>query len=255
MKWHEKPINVIVLTILFWPLGLYYMWTNKMFFFKNKTLSKDSQSEPKPSDTQTVSSGSETSEEKSQTIQENKPEEQLEKKVENLDDSIKKLDEKLKTDESTESVEETSSDELKELEELKDAGILTEEEFQQKKEEILSLESTSSQIEEETTPDKTVCDICKGEEWDEEDKGSDRLYEGYEVVDLLFDEHELEEPVALWCGMCMDTYMAKGTVAGVEAEYYKEDDGETVIIGDEEAFNEAVYPHIVNAIREWKGNN
>jgi DNA repair exonuclease SbcCD ATPase subunit len=179
----------------------------------------------------------------------------MDKKVENLDDSIKKLDEKLKTDESTESVEETSSDELKELEELKDAGILTEEEFQQKKEEILSLESTSSQIEEETTPDKTVCDICKGEEWDEEDEGSDKLYEGYEVVDLLFDEHELEEPVALWCGMCMDTYMAKGTVAGVEAEYYKEDDGETVIIGDEEAFNEAVYPHIVNAIREWKGNN
>ena len=169
--------------------------------------------------------------------------------------STKKLDEKLKADESTESVEETSSDELKELEELKDMGILTEEEFQEKKEEILSQDSTISQIEEETTPDKTVCDICKGEEWDEEDEGSDKLYEGYEVVDLLFDEHELEEPVALWCGMCMDTYMAKGTVAGVEAEYYKEDDGETVIIGDEEAFNEAVYPHIVNAIREWKGNN
>ena len=37
MKWHEKPINVIIVTILFWPLGVYYMWLNKMFFFKNTT--------------------------------------------------------------------------------------------------------------------------------------------------------------------------------------------------------------------------
>ena len=123
----------------------------------------------------------------------------MDKKVENLDDSIKKLDEKLKTDESTESVEETSSDELKELEELKDAGILTEEEFQQKKEEILSLESTSSQIEEETTPDKTVCDYCNGNEWDAGDEGSDKLYQVFDEEDF-----EFEEPLALWCKACVD---------------------------------------------------
>ena len=43
MKWHEKPINVIIVTILFWPLGLYYMWLNKMFFFK-KTIEESEES-------------------------------------------------------------------------------------------------------------------------------------------------------------------------------------------------------------------
>jgi hypothetical protein len=124
----------------------------------------------------------------------------MDKKVENLDDSIKKLDEKLKTDEPTESVEETSSNELKELEELKDAGILTEEEFQQKKEEILSLESTSSQIEEETTPDKIVCDICGDRDWDEKSELHNQLNEVY----LEYDE-DYDDCVGLWCYPCTET--------------------------------------------------
>ena len=232
MKWHEKPINVIVLTILFWPLGLYYMWTNKMFFFKNKTLSKDSQSEPKPSDIQTVSSGSETSEEKSQTIQENKPEEQIEKKVENVDKSIKKLDEKLKTDESTESVEETSSDELKELEELKDAGILTEEEFQQKKEEILSQDSTISQIEEETTPDKIVCDFCGGKLINNSIKGCDSFVEIYGT-----DDDDREDKLSIWCLACINwMYILKDSLPDLLnfelPEISEEDDEEHIWLCD-----------------------
>ena len=43
MKWHEKPINVIIMTILFLPLGLYYIWLNKMFFFK-KTIEESEES-------------------------------------------------------------------------------------------------------------------------------------------------------------------------------------------------------------------
>jgi len=46
MKWHEKPINVIIVTILFWPLGLYYMWLNKMFFFKKTTEEPEIAAEP-----------------------------------------------------------------------------------------------------------------------------------------------------------------------------------------------------------------
>ena len=124
----------------------------------------------------------------------------MDKKVENLDDSIKKLDEKLKTDEPTESVEEASSDELKELEELKDAGILTEEEFQQKKEEILSPDSTTSQIEEETTLDKTLCDICGHQNWDEKDEQHNELIEIY----LEFDD-DYEDCVGFWCKPCKET--------------------------------------------------
>ena len=180
--------------------------------------------------------------------------EQLEKKIENADDSIKKFDENLKMDALEEPVEKTGTEELKELAKLKDDGILTEDEFQKKKEEILFPDSTTSKIEEENTSDKVVCDICKGEEWDSGDKGSDQLYKGYEVIDFFLDEHELEEQVALWCGMCMDTYMAKGSAGGgFEAEYYDVEDGETVIIGTEDSFNEGFYPSIVDAIREWKG--
>ena len=186
MKWHEKPINVIVLTILFWPLGLYYMWTNKMLFFKNKTLSKDSQSEPKPSDTQTVSSGPEAS-------------------------------------------KETSSDELKELEDLKDAGILTEEEFQQKKKEILSPDTNISQIEEKTTPDITVCDICGHQDWDEKDEQHNELIEIY----LEFDD-DYEDCVGIWCKPCKET-IEMDIIEIMSYDYI--DYGEAKIIISQEGFD------------------
>ena len=64
--------------------------------------------------------------------------EQLEKKIENADDSIKKFDENLKMDALEEPVEKTDTEELKELAKLKDDGILTEEEFQKKKERYFS---------------------------------------------------------------------------------------------------------------------
>ena len=209
MKWHEKPINVIVLTILFWPLGLNYMWTNKMFFFKNKTLSKDSQSEPKPSDTQTVSSGPEAS-------------------------------------------KETSSDELKELEELKDAGILTEEEFQQKKKEILSPDTNISQLEEETTPDKTVCDFCKGNEWDAGDEGSDEFHQVFDKEDFEFDE--FEEPLALWCKACVE-FMIELTEK-IEFDWYGEDLGNKGFVLSSEDYEDIISEGkkglFLDALRDWK---
>tara|TARA_B100002003_G_scaffold225747_1_gene231992 strand:+ start:356 stop:958 length:603 start_codon:yes stop_codon:yes gene_type:complete len=165
----------------------------------------------------------------------------MDKKVENLDDSIKKLDEKLKTDEPTESVEETSSNELKELEELKDAGILTEEEFQQKKEEILSLESTSSQIEEETTPDKIVCDICGDRDWDEKSELHNPFkQDDFNIGDIKLNEIYLEfdddydNRVGLWCNPCKETI----EMDIIEMlSYYYEDNGENKIIVSEEGFD------------------
>ena len=31
LKWHQKPSGVIILLILFWPVGLYLMWKNGMW--------------------------------------------------------------------------------------------------------------------------------------------------------------------------------------------------------------------------------
>ena len=173
----------------------------------------------------------------------------MDKKVENLDDSIKKLDEKLKTDEPTESVEETSSDELKELEELKDAGILTEEEFQQKKEEILSLESTSSQIEEETTPDKIVCDFCNGDEWDEGDEGSDELHQVFDE-----DDFEFEEPLALWCVACVN--FMKQLTEKIDLENFGKDyENKGFVLSSEDyedIISEGKKGLFLDALRDWK---
>jgi hypothetical protein len=31
LKWHQKPLSVVLLLIFFFPLGLYFMWKNKMW--------------------------------------------------------------------------------------------------------------------------------------------------------------------------------------------------------------------------------
>ena len=31
VKWNEKPISIILLLLLFFPLGLYFMWKNQVF--------------------------------------------------------------------------------------------------------------------------------------------------------------------------------------------------------------------------------
>tara|TARA_Y100000766_G_scaffold217859_1_gene189742 strand:+ start:2238 stop:2567 length:330 start_codon:yes stop_codon:yes gene_type:complete len=38
LQWHEKPNNIIILLILFFPLGLYYMWKNKIWSKKTRWI-------------------------------------------------------------------------------------------------------------------------------------------------------------------------------------------------------------------------
>ena len=138
----------------------------------------------------------------------------------------------MKADESTESVEETSSDELKELEELKDMGILTEEEFQEKKEEILSQDSTISQIEEETTPDKIVCDFCGGKLINNSIKGCDSFVEIYDTHD-----DDREDKLSSWCLACINwMYILKDSLPDLLnfelPEISEEDDEEHIWLCD-----------------------
>ena len=34
LKWHEKTINIIIFLILFFPIGLYFMWKNNIWSIK-----------------------------------------------------------------------------------------------------------------------------------------------------------------------------------------------------------------------------
>jgi len=38
LKWHQKPMSVILLLIFFFPLGLYFMWKNKMWNSKTRWI-------------------------------------------------------------------------------------------------------------------------------------------------------------------------------------------------------------------------
>jgi len=37
-KWYQKPEWIYVLVILFWPVGLYLLWSNKEITKKNKLI-------------------------------------------------------------------------------------------------------------------------------------------------------------------------------------------------------------------------
>jgi hypothetical protein len=37
-KWHQKPNSIIVLLIIFFPLGLYFMWKNEIWSIKTRWI-------------------------------------------------------------------------------------------------------------------------------------------------------------------------------------------------------------------------
>jgi hypothetical protein len=38
LKWHQKPLSVVLLLIFFFPIGLYFMWKNKMWSTKTRWI-------------------------------------------------------------------------------------------------------------------------------------------------------------------------------------------------------------------------
>jgi hypothetical protein len=38
LKWHQKPTSIIILLVLFFPVGLYYMWKNNLWSKKTRWI-------------------------------------------------------------------------------------------------------------------------------------------------------------------------------------------------------------------------
>jgi hypothetical protein len=38
LKWHQKPTSIIILLVLFFPVGLYYMWKNDIWTKKTRWI-------------------------------------------------------------------------------------------------------------------------------------------------------------------------------------------------------------------------
>lgn len=38
LKWHQKPTSIILLLIIFFPLGMYYMWKNEIWAVKTRWI-------------------------------------------------------------------------------------------------------------------------------------------------------------------------------------------------------------------------